>query len=920
MSDWKEEVRKRLAGLKLSPVRENELAEELAQHLQDRFDELIAGGATPDEARRTTLEEWSAKELTEALRRREHVHHEHAVAGAAARSHLIADLWRDLLYGARTLRLNPAFTIIAILSLALGIGANTAIFQLLDSVRLRTLPVQNPQDLAEVRIVYHPHGRSGNFSADHSSLTDPQWEQIRAQQQVFSGDFAWSQATFNIAPGGEARNVEGLYVSGDFFRVLGVPALLGRVITSEDDRRGCGSSAAVLSNAFWQREYGGDPAVVGRKITLDSHPFEIIGVTPAYFFGMEVGKRFDVAVPICADPFIRGEQARVDVRRDWWLTVMGRLKPGITLTQASKQLEAISPGLFEATVPPTFDAQEAKEYREFRLGALPAGTGVSDLRNDYETPLYMLLAIAGFVLLIACANLANLMLARASAREREVAIRLALGASRGRLIRQMLAESMLLAFIGAALGLALSRSLSGLMIAFLSTEQTKVFVELQADWRVFGFTLALAVLTCILFGLAPAVRSTRTAPAEALKTGGRGNTEGRERFGLRRILVATQVALSLVLLVGALLFTRSLRNLLTLNPGFQENGILITNLDLTQLHLPAERRLQFKRDLLERVRSIPGVDAAADTSVVPVSQSWSNDGVWMDQHDSKQKQTCDFSQVSSGYFRTLETPMLAGRDFDETDTANSPKVAIVNEAFAKMFVNGANPLGMRFRVEGDPEKPDHVYQIIGLVRNTKHHDLRDEDLPIAFTPAAQDPRPDEFDTLMIHSSAPLTDIVAGVKRTVGETSPDINLTFTVFKSQIREGLLRERLMATLSGFFGFLAALLAVVGLYGVMSYLVQRRTNEIGIRMALGASRPRIVGMILREALLLLGIGIGAGLALALALGRTATALLFSVKATDPLTIALSIMLLAAVSLAASFLPAQRAARLDPMQALRYE
>ncbi len=831
----------------------------------------------------------------------------------------MTSLLQDIRQALRMLRNNPGFTGVAVLTLALGIGANTAIFQLLDSIRLTALPLKNPEQLAQVRII-QPHGRTGNFTSPHPDLTYPQWEQIRAQQQGFSGMFAWSEKYFNIAPSGETHYVQGLYVSGDFFRVLGVQPVLGRLLTVEDDQHGCGSPGVVLSEAFWKREYGGEASAIGRKMTIEHHPFEIIGVTPASFYGLEVGRQFDVAVPLCADSLIRGEYSRLDVPHEWWLSVMGRLKPGWSLERASAQLAAVSPQIFEATVITKFGAEEEKHYLGFHLGVLPAGSGVSDIRKDYETPLNLLLAIAGFVLLIACTNLASLMLARASARKREIAIRLSLGASHGRLIRQLMAESFLLAATGAAIALVLSNSLGKFLVSLISTEQNRVFVDLTPDWRVLGFTLGLAVLTCLLFGLAPALRATRDGSAEVLKAGGRGNTAGRDRFGLRRGLVTVQVALSLVLLVGALLFSRSLGRLLSVDPGFRANGILITDLDLTELKLAPDRRQPFKRDLLQQVRAIPGVDAAAETTQVPLSGRGSNNDIWMDGQDPSEKRTVDMSWVSPGYFQTMETPLLAGRDFDERDTATSPKVAVVNQSFARALAHGANPVGMSFHMPVGPHHPPFVIQIVGLVKDTKYNDLRDENVAIAFAPAAQDLDPSDFDTFTIRSQAPPGETISTVKRRLAEVNPEIGLTFHVFESDIRDTLVRERLMATLSGFFGFLAAVLAVIGLYGVMSYMVQRRTNEIGIRMALGAGRVSILGMILLEALLLLGVGIVVGLGLAVALGKTVGSLLFGVKPADPITLGMAAALLAVVAAAASYIPARRASKVDPMVAIRYE
>ena len=829
------------------------------------------------------------------------------------------NLWQDLKFGARLLRLNPGFAAIAMLSLALGIGANTAIFQLLDAVRLRTLPVKNPQELAVVR-VDERHWTSGRVEGPYSALTNPMWEQIRDRQEGFSAIFAWAAEEFNLATGGEARDARANLVSGDYFRVLGEQPLLGRLFTAADDRRGCGAApGAVISYGFWQHEFGGDASALGRKITLEGHPFEIIGITPPSFYGVEVGRSYDVAVPICSEPLVRGEESMYDMRHGWWLSAMGRLKAGWTVQRASAQLKAISPEILEATIPPVYKPDAVKKYMEYRFAAFPADNGFSNLRREYENPLVTLLAIAGLVLLIACANLANLMLARASAREREIGVRLSLGASRGRLIRQLLAESLLLAVAGTALGTLLSQALSRLMVSYLSTQNSQLFVDLHPDWRVLGFTSGLAILTCAIFGLAPALRATRVAPVVVLKSTGRGMTAGRERFGLRRALVISQVALSLVLLVGALLFVRTLRNLLTLDPGFQQQGVLVAELDFTRLNLPAERRQEFKREVLERVRAIPGVDSAADTSIVPITgNSWNDDVVV--EGSEKLKGTPNFNQITPGYFKTLRTPLLAGRDFNDHDTVNAPKVAMVNETFVSMILNGANPIGVRIHKEGYKGRPGPTYEIVGLVKNTKYSDLREDPRAIIYVAAAQDDHPDLSAQFLIRSALGGAAVSGAVKQVIGESSPDIAIVFRVLTTQIHDSLLKERLMATLSGFFGLLAALLATVGLYGVISYTVARRTNEIGIRMALGAQRGNVVGMIMGEAGWLLAIGIAIGTMLALAAARAATSLLFGLKPHDPLTILLATCGLAAVAAAASFLPARRASRLDPMAALREE
>jgi len=691
------------------------------------------------------------------------------------------------------------------------------------------------------------------------------------------------------------------------------------VFSLADDKRGCGSPGAVISYGFWQREFGGDASALGRKITLEGHPFEIIGITAPRFTGIEVGRPYDAAVLICSEPVIRGEGSLLDMRHGWWLAAMGRLKPGWTIERATAQLKSVSPQILEATVPPVYKPDDVKKYMEYRFAAFSAENGFSNLRREYETPLWTLLGIAALVLLIACANLANLMLARASAREREIGVRLSLGASRGRLVRQLLAESLLLAFAGAALGTVLAQALSRGLVAFLTTDNARVFVELQPDWRVLAFTSGLAILTCAIFGLTPAVRATRVAPVIVLKSTGRGMTAGRERFGLRRALVISQVAMSLMLLVGALLFVRTLRNLLTLDPGFKQQNVLVTALDLTRMNLPKDRRQDFKRDLLMRIRTIPGVDSAADVSIVPISGNSWNEAIAVEGPE-KRKGTPNFNRVSPGFFKTMRTPFLGGRDFDDHDSATAPKVAIVNEAFVKKILNGANPIGVRFHEEGYVGKATPTCEIVGLVKDTKYQDLREEAIPIAFVAAAQDDRPDLYPQFLIHSNLPTAAVLPGVKQVIADAGPEIVVEFHRLDTQIAESLTKERLMATLSGFFGFLAALLATVGLYGVVSYTVTRRTNEIGIRMALGAQRTGVIGMIMSEAGVLLAIGIAIGAALSLAAARAATSFLYGLKPHDPLTIALAIVSLAAVAAFASFLPAHRASRLDPMAALREE
>ena len=914
MPDWAKQIRAAIAALNLEPMHEAELVEELSQHLRDRYDEMLAGGTDPKVAYESLLQELNDGALVSGLKASLQDAHPPLPFGKDDNAGIFAGIWNDLLFGARLLRKNPGFAIVAILSLALGIGANTTIFQLLDAVRLRTLPVKNPQQLARVKIVDSPHCCHGDSYSPDADLTGGLWNGLREQQQGFSRIAAWAPTRRNLGQGGEARYANTLMVSGEFFDVLGVQPLLGRLLSPADDYRGCGAQGAVLSYPFWQREFGGRPEALGSKLTLSGQPFQVIGVTPSNFYGVDVGQNFDVAIAICSEPVFSTKGSLMDNPVAWWIATIGRLKPGWTIERASTQLAAISPAVFAATLPGEYDAIEKKDYLAFRLGALPAATGVSGLRHDYEDPLWLLLALSGLVLLIACANLANLMLARASVRQREMALRLTLGASRSRLIRQLLAESLLLAALGTIAGAALAQILSRVLVAFLSTHDNQIFVQLTPDWRVLGFAAALAILTCVLFGLVPAMQASRTDPGVVMKAG-RGLTASRDRFLLRRALVVSQIALSLVLLTGAFLFVRTFRNLLTEDAGFAQDNLLVVDFDFSLLKLPLAGQMAYKQALLARMQSIPGVNSAAETLVVPLNHSgWDNN---IDIPNGPQRQDVMLSRVSPGYFRTMETPLLAGRDFNQNDRPNSPRVAIVNEAFTHKFMGGANPLG---KVFSDTGKPDQTYQIVGLVKNTKYYELREDPKPIAFVSFTQANGPEEDSKLMIRSDQPLAPLISSIKRTANDMNPSLVLTFSVLKTQIREGLLREQLMATLSGFFGSLATILAMVGLYGVISYMVVRRRNEIGVRMALGANRNDILVMVLREAAILLLIGLAIGTGLALAAGTAAASMLYGLKPEDPLTLGAAIVGMTAVAMIASLLPAQRAATVHPMEALREE
>jgi putative ABC transport system permease protein len=844
--------------------------------------------------------------------------------GGRSRKNLLAELWQDLRYGLRVLAKSPGFALIALLTLSLGIGANAAIFQLIDAVRLRTLPVRSPNTLAIIHL-NNNHWGSGNFNGPYANFTYPLWKQVEQRQEAFSSIAAWGQERDNLANGGEVDNAQVLWVTGQFFSVLDLQPVLGRLISPADDVSGCGGGVD-LSYAFWQRRYGGSASVVGRTLTLGGHPFPILGVTPPGFYGVSVGDSFDVALTVCAEPILNGEFSRITgdrPRESWWLSVMGGLKGGWDLKRASAQLAVITLPALQETIPPQYDSDGVKHYLGYKIEALPAANGFSQMRRDSSEPLFLLLGLSGLVLLIACANLANLMLARASAREREVAVRLALGASRGRMVRQLLSESALLAISGAILGGFLASGLSHFLIAFISSPDNPIFLDMPTDWRVLGFAAGLAILTTVLFGLAPALRVGSVPPGSVLKTGGRGMSAGRERFRLQRVLVASQVALSLVLLAGALLFARSLQNLMTRNLGFQQNGVLVTNVDFTRLNVPDAQRAPFVQNLLEHIRAVPGVAAAGASTRSPMNGNTSNDWILDKNGNHHEDMVAWEDYVSPGYFATLEIPIIAGRDFNDRDTATSPKVAIVNQTFAKKLLQGANPIGQVFRVWNDPGKPPRYYQVAGLVKDSVYNDMHEPVVPVMYFPHAQLEAPFSFPgaTFLIRSRGGMTGgVLNSVKNAIAGVNPEIDIQFVVLRTQIRERLTQDELMATLCAFFGGLAVLLAAIGLYGVISYTVAQRTNEIGIRMALGALRSGVIRLIFEEVSVLVGIGIAVGVGLTLAGGRATGSLLFGLKAHDPLTLALTVILLAAIGFVASFVPARRASRLDPMVALRYE
>lgn len=884
----------------------HELDQELAFHIAETVDTLVASGMTERDA------------LREAHRRLGN----YCLQKERTRDMDIATwletLRADIQYGARQLRLNPGFAVIAILSLALGIGANTAMFQLINAIRLTSLPVKDPGSLALI-VFGENSARAGWWSTRSAEFTSSQVEVLRKEQQSFDEIGVWSAARFDLTTGGEPRYAEGLFVSGDFFQTLGVNAARGRTLTPADDKESC-EAGAVVSDSFWNRELGADPNVLSRQITLNGQTFPIIGVTPPSFFGVEVGTRYDVAIPLCADRLLADDKlGRAPVQAAWWISVIGRLKPGWTVEKASSHIESISPAIMQATLPTSYKTDLAERYLKNRLIVRDGSTGVSGLRQQYENPLLILIGTTGLVLLIACANLANLLLARATAREQEIAVRMAIGSSRFRIIRQLLTESLLLAVGGAVLGAGLALVLSRGLLIFISTSNNPVFVGLGMDWSVLGFTALLAVITCLSFGLLPALRATHMSPVAAIRSEGRGASASREKFGLRRALVATQVAVSVVLLVGALLFVRSLNNLLTTDPGFQSEGVLSVSVNFSRASFPEERRIDLYRDFHDRLAAIPGVTSVAQVGFTPVSGSGWDNAVGPDNTPAAGSgKDSWFNRAAPDYFKTMGTRLLAGREFTERDVRGAPKVAIVNEKFAQKMFDGQNPVGRTFRLEAPAGQPEQTFEIVGLIANTKYRQLREDFYAIGFFPVAQDENPGVGANYVMRISGSPGKVMEQAKATMLQVSPSLAISFLPFSQQLEESLLRERLIASLSGGFGLLAGLLATMGLYGVIVYMVERRRSEFGIRMALGANRGQVMKLVLKEALILLGIGLPVGIGLSLWTGRAASALLFGIEAHDVATLAGACLLLAVVALLAGYIPAMKAASLDPASTLR--
>lgn len=823
----------------------------------------------------------------------------------------------DFRLAIRALRATPVVTIVAILSLALGMGANTAIFSIVDSLLLRPLPVERPDRLA--LLVSNP-----GVTAGFSSWSNPVWEQIRDRRhELFHTAFAFAARTtrFNLASGGQTELVDGVWVSGDYFDALGVPPILGRTLTTEDDRRGGGPNGpvAVISHAFWQRRFGGAADVIGRAQMMDRVPFTIVGVMPSSFFGADVGSTFDVAVPLGTEPLMRGRDSFLDRPTTSWLAVMARLKDGQTLVSAQQGLRGVQPQIREATMPAAASADTKARYLATQAAVQPAAVGTSAMRARYRRPILAIMIVVALVLLIACVNVANLLLARAAARRHEFSLRLALGASRWRLARQLLVESLLVSSAGASIGLAIAHLGSALLVRQLSTHANTVFLDVQLDWRVLLFTAGVTSIAALLFGTVPALRASRAGPIDAIREYGRG-VAGDRRMWLSGALVAGQVGLSLVLIVTAGLFTRTFASLATLDLGFDRDPVLIAQLDVrASAQEPAQRAVLYGR-LADAARELSAVSHATVSAITPVSGSLIDVVVEIENGPSlTMPHNVSYRNViTPEWFGTYGTRIVAGRDFDGRDRIASPLVTIVNETFVRRFLHGGNPIGRRIR-QGLPGRQGPWLEVVGIAGDATYRSLRDPVPPTLYVPVAQQKEPPPSMSLSVRAAAGSPALLSrDLAEAIGRVDRNIVVTFTPLKTQVDAALVQERGLAILSGFFGALALLLAGLGLYGITWHAVSRRRNEIGIRMALGAAPASVVRLVLSRVSILVSAGVLAGLGICLWAAKFVAPLLYRVEPRDVVTLVSSAAVLSAVGALAAWMPAHRASRIDPAEVLR--
>jgi putative ABC transport system permease protein len=900
MPDWKNEVRRRLSGLRLSPTRESEIVEELSQHLEDRHEQALRGGATEEEAYRAAIQELTESDLlAQGLRKVERpVRLEPVVPGTPRRFGMLGDFGHDLRYGVRMLWKNPGFTAVAVVALALGIGANSAIFSVVNTVLLRPLPYKEPERLV---MVWEDDSKHGFPNDTPAAANYVDW---RDQNQVFEGMAALADQSFNLTGAGDPERIDGKRVNANLFELLGVAPQHGRAFAAEEDRPGA-NKVVILSQALWQRRFGSDAGIVGKTLTLNGEGHTVVGVMPASFQFPD--RQAELWVPIA---FTQQEEAS---RGRHYLQVVARLKQGVTLKRAQAEMSTIAARLQQ---------QHPEQNTDL-------GTSVEPLHEhlvgDIRPALLVLLGAVGFVLLVACANVANLLLARAAVRQKEIALRTALGASRLRLIRQFLTESVLLAALGGLIGLLLSVWGVTLLKSFIPENISQV-KAIAVDARVLGFTLLVTLLTGLVFGLAPAAQASKFNLNETLKEGGRDAAAARGGNRIRGLLVIAEVAVSLVLLVGAGLLINSFLRLRNVDPGFRTDNLLTMSVVLPQQKYPDHaRRTAFYTDMIRRVEALPGVRSASVTNWIPLVKQGDSLGVTIEGQPvpvpGQGKLPIIATRiVGPHYFGTMGIQLLQGRVFEEgRDRVDSPCVIVVGEAVARRYWPDESPLGKRL-VPGTPESPEDWCQVVGVVKDVRQFELAAEPKPQMYLTYAQAgffaPR-----HLVVSTEGDPLALAGLVRKTVWDVDRDQPVSnVNTMEGVLSESIARQRFSTLLFGVFAGVALVLAAVGIYGVMSYSMAQRTREIGIRMALGAQKRDVLKLAVGQGLRLVAIGVAIGLAGALALTRVMSSLLYGVSATDPATLVTISLVLIAVALLASYIPARRAAKVDPLIALRYE
>src|SRR6266545_2376730 len=866
---------------------EDAMREEMRFHLESRAADLVRRGLPPAEAaRRARLEFGPIEKHKDAARE-------------SLGLRLVDETAGDARYALRTFVRNKGFTATVVLTLALGIGANTAIFSLIDALMLRWLPVSNPQELLQLTL-QAPGDKSAGESFSYAIV-----RALDEHTEMFAGVAGFSASAFAVGAPGSMSRVPGAIVTGRYYQTLGVNPAAGRLLGRDDDQPGA-PAAAVLSYGYWERQFARNPQAIGQTLVMNGVPVTIAGVSAPGFVGADVGQVADITIAAAALPTVIPSAAPLLGKGNFWLGVLARPTPGASLAETTSRLAAVWRHTADTVIAPHWPPARRKAMADAIFVLVPGGTGRTYLREMYVKPLQVLMAAVALVLLIACANIASLLLARASVRQREIAVRLAIGAGRGRIIRQLLLESTLLSLTGAACGIGLAWISGRFVLDMISTGPARVVFDLTPNWHVLAFTSAVAVLTGVLLGIAPALQSTAPGPAPALKDDARTNT-GRSR--LLPSLIAVQVALSLVLLIGAGLFARTLQNLRNLNPGFNPEGVLLVELDGRGPALSAA--------LLDEIRRVPGVAAASVSTHTPLSGAlWSEPAVPAGQ-PLPERDTALFVGAGPRFFDTMQIRLLSGRELTERDAADSPAVAVVNERFAQRYFPNQNPVGQHLSTKINSTRRD--LEIVGLANNTNAASLRAAPPATVYVSYAQ-LTGDISTTLEVRSAGAFARVASAIRQQLQPAFPNAPIEVRPLSAQVQATMVQERMMATLAGGFGVLALILASVGVYGLLAYSVARRTREIGIRMALGAERRGVIALVLRSARWPLTAGVVIGLPVAWASSRGIQSLLFGLKPTDPVAIGTATLVLVAVAHLAAYLPARRAARVDPLVALKCE